>query len=95
MVADTKIKSLRPFINKNVEKGSTVYTDEWRSYRRLARFGYDHYTIKHSDGIYAVGFVHTNTIEGFWGTFKGGLRGVYKHCGPAYLQSYVNEYAFR
>ena len=34
-------------------------------------------------------------IEGFWGNTKPGITGVYRHVSPKYLQSYLNEYAFR
>ncbi len=81
-------------ITTNVEMGTTVFTDEFRGYQAVEKLGYDHWVIKHKFE-YVNGFIHTNSIEGFWSLFKGGLRGVYKHCGRAYVQSYVNEYTFR
>ena len=39
--------------------------------------------------------VHTNTIEGFWSLVKRGLGGVYHAVSKKYLQTYLNEYAFR
>jgi ISXO2 transposase-like protein len=36
-----------------------------------------------------------NTIEGFWSLTKNGIRSVYHNVGKDYLQSYLNEYAFR
>ncbi len=41
------------------------------------------------------GDAHTNTIEGFWGLAKNGIRGVYHNVSQKYLQMYLNEYAFR
>lgn len=82
-------------ITKVVVPGSSVYTDANNQYHRLADFGYHHSSIKHWRQIYVVGDVHTNTIEGFWANFKGGMKGVYKHCGGQYLQNYLNEYTFR
>ena len=38
---------------------------------------------------------HTNTIEGFFGNLKTGMRGAYKHVSRRYLQSYLDEYAWR
>src|SRR5208283_1539012 len=38
---------------------------------------------------------HTNTIDGFWSLVKRGIGGVYYQVGAEYLQSYLNEYAFR
>ena len=57
--------------------------------------GYQHHRIYHSAKVYVMGRVHTNTIEGFWGLVKNGIRGVYHQVSAKYLQNYLNEYAFR
>lgn len=41
------------------------------------------------------GSVHTNTIEGLFGLLKNGIRGVYHSVSREYLQSYLDEYAWR
>jgi ISXO2-like transposase domain len=41
------------------------------------------------------GDVHTQTIEGFFGLLKNGIRGVYHAVSEKYLQSYLDEYCFR
>jgi transposase len=74
---------------------STVFTDEWTGYVDLEKHGYEHRRINHSAHIYVVGDVHTNTIEGFWSLVKNGIRGVYHSVGKNYLQTYLDEYAFR
>jgi transposase-like protein len=38
---------------------------------------------------------HTNTIEGFFGNLKTALRGTYKHVSHRWLQSYLDEFAWR
>jgi hypothetical protein len=48
-----------------VEKGATIYTDNWTPYDMLG-VNYDHYVIDHSKGKYAHALIHTNTTEGFW-----------------------------
>lgn len=82
------------FVKENVQPGSTLYTDESSAYSEMW-LDYKHRTVTHWNHEYVRGNVHTNTIEGFWGNFKTGFRGAYKHCGDQYLQTYVNEYAFR
>ena len=37
--------------------------------------------LKGGAGEYALGEVHTNTIEGVFSVFKRGMVGVYQHCG--------------
>jgi hypothetical protein len=41
------------------------------------------------------GDVHRQTIEGFFGLFKNGVRGAYHAVSHKWLQGYVNEYAWR
>jgi len=94
-VPDTKSKTVLPIVNKTVEKGTQVYTDEYSVYDRLTSMGYYHSRVLHSHNIYVIGNVHTNTVEGFWSLCKNGVRGVYHSVSPKYLQAYLNEYAFR
>lgn len=49
--------------------------DDWRAYAPLRREYLDHRIINHSAGIYVDGEVHTNTIEGFFGTSRSRYRG--------------------
>jgi hypothetical protein len=37
--------------------------------------------VNHGDGEYARGATTTNTVEGIFGIFKGGMVGVYQPCG--------------
>ena len=55
----------------------------------------DHAVINHSAGVYVEGDIHTNTIEGFFGNLKTGMRGAYKKVSRKWLQSYLDEYAWR
>ncbi len=95
VIPDTKRATLFPIISEEVEKGASIYTNEYPVYNTLGLNGYAHKRILHSHNLYVIGNVHTNTIEGFWSLVKNGIRGVYHHCSPKYLQSYINEYAFR
>ena len=65
------------------------------SYKPLAREYAGHRVINHSAGVYVLGNVHTNTIEGFFGNLKTGMRGTYKGVSRKWLQSYLDEYAWR
>lgn len=44
---------------------------------KRGRRGYTHHRIAHSEKVYVVGNIHTNTIEGFWSLLKRGIGGVY------------------
>ena len=51
--------------------------------------------VDHEHDQYVCGAIHTQTIEGFWSLVKGGLRGVYRSVSTKWLQSYLDEYAWR
>jgi transposase len=82
-------------VSLHVDPTATVYTDEWAGYRNLHSTHPTHLTIRHTDRVYASGDVHTQTIEGFFGNVKNGIAGNYHGVSVKWLQSYVNEYAWR
>ena len=83
------------FIEDNVAKGATVYTDESPFYKGLSKKGYNHHTVNHSKGEYVRKGVSTNSIESFWANFKRGYYGTHHHISPKHLQRYINEFAAR
>ncbi|MGA7677328.1 MAG: IS1595 family transposase [Dehalococcoidia bacterium] len=94
-VPNVKRSTIVPFVTKNVAPDAVLYTDEFPSYDHITRFGYKHKRIQHSAKVYVAGQIHTNNIENFWSLVKRGISGVYHAVSPKYLQSYLNEYAFR
>jgi len=66
-----------------------------RPYRPLAREYAGHRVINHPAGCYVQGDIYTNTIEGFFSNLKTGMRGTYKLASRKWLQSYLDEYAWR
>ncbi len=97
VVADVKEKTLLPIVAERVLPRSIVYTDSYTSYDNVRWMGknYKHERINHTAGIYVMGRVHTQTIEGFWSLLKRGIQGVYHSVSTKYLQSYCDEYSFR
>lgn len=92
------LESSNALVKQYVLPESTIFTDESASFRQLARvpeMGYQHRRINHSQKVYVVGEVHTNTIEGFWSLVKRGIGGVYHSVSAKYLQQYLDEYSFR
>jgi transposase-like protein len=94
---NVKSETVYPIIQEHVLPESTVFTDEYSVYDRLATpaNGYQHRRIKHAEKVYVMGDVHTQTIEGFWSLVKRGISGVYHNVGRQYLQTYLDEYSFR
>lgn len=92
-IPDTSKDTLLPLISKNVEQGSTIYTDANPSYSELSA-AYKHEFVDHAVE-YVRGKVHTNGIENYWSLFKRGLHGTYTHIDPEHLERYLDEETFR
>jgi transposase len=95
VVPDRTRKTLLGELRTHVLPASTIFTDEWPAYLGVERDYVAHHRIRHSEEIYVRGDVHTQTIEGFFGLVKNGLRGVYHAVSTKYLQNYLDEYCFR
>tara|TARA_R110002049_G_scaffold28018_1_gene96198 strand:+ start:264419 stop:264868 length:450 start_codon:yes stop_codon:yes gene_type:complete len=93
-VADAFAKSLIPIIKTKVKKGPSVFTGEWKSYRKLSE-NYDHKFIKDSANQSIDGNIHNNNIENFWSFLKRGIDGIYHHVSDKNLSRYVNEFTCR
>jgi transposase len=78
-----------------VRPEAIIYTDEWPAYSGLVRHFAGHSRVRHSAREYVVGDSHTNTIEGFFGNLKTGIRGNYKKVSRKWLQGYLNEFTWR
>ena len=96
VVESPRSEHLLPEILKAIRPGSSVITDQYAAYARLAAGDYyRRYVINHSTGKYVDGEVHTNTIEGFWSLLKRSITGIYHFTSKEHLQEYVNEMAYR
>ncbi len=87
-------KNLKAFIYRNVDKGSTVMTDEFTSYKMLKK-DFQHQSVKHTYGEYVRGNTHTNTVEGYFSLLKRGINGVFHHVSKKHLHRYLSEFDFR
>lgn len=100
-VPNVKAKTLKPIIARNVQRGSTISTDELKSYASLKAFGYPHGTVNHAAEEWALydyrtgQIYHVNTLEGYWSHLKRSIRGTHVHVSGKHLWKYVSEFAFR
>jgi hypothetical protein len=80
---------------ENVAKESQLHTDESRLYTGAEAHVAEHHTVHHARGEYVRGSVHNNSVEGYFGIFKRGMKGVYQHCDEKHLHRYLSEFDFR
>ena len=94
-VASTDRYTLVPEIERRVEPGSVICTDDSGTYRELDSTKYYHDSVNHSAGEYVKGFVHTNGMESVWAVLKRSVYGTHHHVSFKHLHRYVNEATFR
>ena len=95
VVPNSRASVIRPKAREFILPGSMIYTDEYPAYEKLGTTGYTHRRINHHAKVYVDGDVHTQTIDGFYGLLKNGIRGAYHSVSHKWLQGYVNEYVWR
>ena len=95
VVPNVRKNTLQPIIKESVVKGSTVHTDELKSYNGLSKAGFNHETVNHGAGEYVDGDCHVNGLEGFWARLKLSIRGTHVHVSRKHLQKYVKEFEYR
>ena len=87
-------KGLSKFISTFVDTAaSLLITDEFGGYRRMAKM-MRHATINH-EIAYADGYVHTNSIEGFWALVKRAWYGQHHHYSRKYMPLYISEACYK
>ena len=90
-VDNRSVATLLPIIQQYILLGTTVLSDEWRSYSRVPSLGMSHQTVNHS-----IHFVdpstgaHTQGIESTWAATKRmmrkkGVMGTSNSLFPTYL----------
>jgi transposase-like protein len=100
-VDSTKKDEIMPILRANIARETHVMTDESSTYLQLGKDFAKHDVVDHSREEYSytdrvTGVqIGTNTVEGFYSVFKGGMKGVYQHCGEKHLHRYVAEFDFR
>lgn len=97
VVPNVKSKTLHPIILTNIKnsgKKTKLMTDEFKAYNGLKKLYY-HQVICHMEKVYAIGEVHTNTIEGFWSWLKRAIKGTHHSTSKKHLQQYIDEFVFK
>jgi transcriptional regulator with XRE-family HTH domain len=93
-IPNAESDTIVPIVEKWVEKGAIMVTDQLNSYKPLSE-NYFHISVDHSAGEYATGAFSSNGIENFWSLFKRGIIGIYHQVSPKQLQRYSTEFSYR
>lgn len=88
-------ETIKPLLAQNISLDSEIVTDGFGGYSQLDKVYKKHVIINKSSAKHRKGDYHMNTIEGFWSLFKRSLVGQYHKVSKKFLQSYMNELAFK
>jgi len=89
-------ETLKGAIRENVDRSSTIMTDEWKAYRGIGKeFDGGHQRVIHSKGEYVRDDAHVNTSESYFALLKRGIVGSFHHVSKQHLDRYCDEFSFR
>ena len=89
--------TLRPILVTQIDRKSYLMTDEAGTYVAVGREFGGHGSVNHSIDEYVRhgGFMHTNTVEGYFAILKRGVIGTFHHVSQQHLKRYLGEFDFR
>ncbi|XP_068675925.1 uncharacterized protein [Montipora capricornis] len=89
--------TLLRIIQRKVQPGSIVHTDQWAAYRQLQRrLGLQHGAVNHSlHFVDPVTGVHTQNAESNWCTAKEKFKKMKGNTNPDFLIEYLQEFTWR
>jgi transposase-like protein len=95
--SDARKGTLAKYTRENIsEDVDVIMTDDLPAYpKALGKSSDRHKTINHSKRIYAIGNVHTNTIERAFSLLKRGITGTWHKISAKHLAAYLDEMTFR
>src|SRR5882762_7873840 len=87
---------IEPELLKHISPEATLHTHESAIYYIIGQrhFPGRHCTINHSR-TYAIGDLHTNTIESAFSLFKKGVYGTFHKVSIKHLGRYCDEFSYR
>ena len=95
-IPDVTRKTLHAFIGRAIrDEAEAIYTDDLKSYLGICDSDTRHETVNHSAEEWAVGDVHTNSIEGVWSLFKRSIVGAFHKMSVKHMDRYLEELEWR
>ena len=87
--------TLLPIIERVIQKGSIIYSDEWKAYSKIKNLGFKHMTVNHSQNFVGPNTnFYTQNVESYWNKQKNRIRKM-QGCRRSSLNMYLKEYMWR
>ena len=95
-VANIHANNVRGILVTNVDRASTLMTDEARMYWNIGKEFASHGRVLHAGNEFAKeGGTHVNSAENFFSILKRGVIGTYHHWSEAHMHRYLAEFDLR
>ena len=95
-IPNVKRATLHDFIRRNCkDETEAFYTDELKSFLGIDDHNTRHETVNHSQEVWVIGDVHTNSIENVWSLFKRSIIGVFHKMSAKHMDRYLAELEWR
>lgn len=94
-IAKLHANNIRSALVMNIDRASTLMTDEASVYRVVGKEFASHGHTLHANRHFAKGDVHSNSAENFFSILKRGIIGTYHHVSEGHMHRYLNEFDFR
>jgi transposase-like protein len=95
-VANIHANNVRAALVTNIDRRSTLMTDEARFYWDIGKEFASHGRVLHAGKEFSKGEGHhANTAENFFSILKRGVIGTYHHWSEAHIHRYLAEFDFR
>src|SRR6266851_3273553 len=94
-IADSKLEIIEPVLDKHISPNATLQTDGHPTYAIISQRKFTaHRVIDHARS-YAMGDIHTNTIESAFSLLKRGVYGTFHEVSIKHLGRYCDEFSYR
>ena len=87
-------KLINYFLRRHIDPRAMLITDRYPGYNEVRDWIW-HETINHSQEYVRDGYVHTNTIEGFWALVKRAIAGQHHHYTVEHAAMYIDKAAYK
>lgn len=97
VVPNLKKETIKAVAQKYIKPGSTIITDEYKSYKILGKTGFVHKAVNHSENFVDPNDpeIHTQTAENIWSITKPAAVAQHRKISPQHLQELLYENDFR
>jgi transposase-like protein len=94
-IADAKIEIIEPVLDKHIDSNATLQTDGHPTYAIIGERKFAAHRVIDHTRSYAMGDIHTNTIENAFSLLKRGVYGTFHKVSIKHLGRYCNEFSYR